>query len=317
LIDVVAQIYLLHAEGGTVNPDSYFLRFPKNERNRIIALPAAITNTQPISGIKWVSSFPDNTQRGIPRASAVLILNDAETGYPVACIEGAQISAMRTAASATLAWRQLRNPDRGPQRIGVVGAGIIARNIMEMFRFDVALIDEILVHDIDPSSATALAGYVEGALKIRSRVVTGLAEIFSADTVVLATTAARPYIADVDLLRPDQVVLNVSLRDLAPELILASWNVLDDVEHCLKAQTSPHLAEQLTGGRAFIAGTLADVMLKRIRPDRSRSLVFSPFGLGVLDLAFGRTVLEEVVDAGSEMAIPDFFAEVQRWETVR
>jgi ornithine cyclodeaminase len=47
------------------------------------------------------------------------------------------------------------------------------------------------------------------------------------------------------------VVLHISLRDLAPEILLASANIVDDIEHCLKANTSPHLTEQLIGNRDF------------------------------------------------------------------
>ena len=93
-------------------------------------------------------------------------------------------------------------------------------------------------------------------------------------------------------------MLHVSLRDLSPEIILGSTNIVDDVEHCLKADTSPHLAEQRLGNRDFVDGTLADVMDGRVALPADRPVVFSPFGLGVLDLAVGKHVYDVVARSG-------------------
>jgi len=107
-------------------------------------------------------------------------------------------------------------------------------------------------------------------------------------------------------------VLHISLRDLAPEILLRSQNVVDDVEHVMKANTSPHLAEQKTGNRSFVTGTLADIMIGRRSVNRSRPIIFSPFGLGVLDLAVGKWVYDQAVASGQELRLSDFF-----YETVR
>jgi ornithine cyclodeaminase len=104
-----------------------------------------------------------------------------------------------------------------------------------------------------------------------------------------------------------------TLRDLAPEVILAASNVLDDVEHCMKANTSPHLAEQATGGREFVAGTLAGVLNSDVAVPDDQPVVFSPFGLGVLDLALGAYVHQQARATGKALAVPEFFAETRRW----
>ena len=109
------------------------------------------------------------------------------------------------------------------------------------------------------------------------------------------------------------VVLHVSLRDLAPEILLASTNVVDDIEHCLKANTSPHLVEQITGNRDFLAGTLAEVMDGRVTVPADRPVIFSPFGFGVLDLAVGKYVYDQVVSADDLHVIDDFFHELRRY----
>ena len=103
IAELVEDTYRIHGAGDSVNPPSYFLRFPDRPSARIIALPASIGGKLRVDGLKWISSFPDNVAAGIPRASAVLILNDHDTGYPFACLESSIISATRTAASAALA----------------------------------------------------------------------------------------------------------------------------------------------------------------------------------------------------------------------
>src|ERR671930_1315486 len=130
-IDVVRDAYFAHARGQSVNPDSYFLRFPEKPDCRIIALPAFVGDGFHVAGLKWIASYPGNVRRGFPRASAVLVLNDYETGYPFAILESSLISAARTAASAVLAADWLGGRTRRAQSLGIVGTGFIARYVYE------------------------------------------------------------------------------------------------------------------------------------------------------------------------------------------
>lgn len=103
IVEVVEAAYRLHGSGRTVNPPSSFLCFPDRPTARMIALPASLGGAARVDGLKWIASFPENVTSGVPRASAVLILNDPDTGYPFACLESSIISATRTAASAASA----------------------------------------------------------------------------------------------------------------------------------------------------------------------------------------------------------------------
>lgn len=178
-IDMVAQTHLTHERGETVNPDSYFLRFPAQPANRIIALPAAIVDSegdQSVSGIKWIAS------------------------YPYALLEGALISAVRTAASAVLGAWWLNGRNRHAPKLSIIGGGVISRNILETF----------------------------------------VADDWSFDSVA-------------QLIRGD------------------------------------------------------------LHVERDKPLIYSPFGMGILDLAIGRMIHNIAVAAGTANAIPSFFGEERRW----
>ena len=314
VVEIVEAAYRVHGGGDTVNPPSYFLRFPDRPTSRIIALPASIGGEVGVDGLKWISSFPENVQRGVPRASAVLILNDHDTGYPLACMEASIISAARTAASAALAADVLTRGRNRPRRIGFFGVGLIARYIHTYLAGTGWDFDEIGVHDLSAEHAEGFQGYLERSGTGTQITIRETAEdlIRNSDFVVFATVAGQPHVSDVDWFTHNPLVLHVSLRDLSPEIILASTNIVDDVDHCLKADTSPHLAEQRTGNRDFLDGTLFDV-LNGLELPTDRPLVFSPFGLGVLDLAVGKHVLDELAAAGELATVPDFFHELSRY----
>jgi ornithine cyclodeaminase len=319
VVALVEDTYRVHGAGDSVNPPSYFLRFPDRPTSRIIALPASLGGDVGVDGLKWVSSFPDNVAAGIPRASAVLILNDRRTGYPFACLESSIISATRTAASAAAGADHLSRGRPRPSRVGFVGTGLIARYVHTFLDATGWTFDEVGLHDLSAGSAAGFRGYLArsadpGSARSPRVTVHRSAEdlIRSSDLVVFATVAARPHVHERSWFDHHPLVLHVSLRDLAPEILLDAVNVVDDVEHCLKADTSPHLAEQATGGRDFLHGTLADVLNGLVTVPADRTVVFSPFGLGVLDLAVGKFVHDAVADRGDLHVVDDFFHERSR-----
>src|SRR5882762_11848318 len=152
-IGIVRDAYLAHDDGHSVNPDSYFLRFPGKPDCRIIALPAYLGNGFDVAGLKWIASYPDNIQRGFPRASAVLVLNNYETGYPFAILESSIISAARTAASAVLAAHWLSGRSRRAHSLGIVGNGFIARYVYDFLVDTGWAIEEVRLYDKSPAES--------------------------------------------------------------------------------------------------------------------------------------------------------------------
>ena len=308
IIEAVRRAYEAHARGASSLPHSTFLRFPDESSNRIIALPAYLGDGFEVAGLKWVSSFPRNLELGLDRASAVLILSSPETGRPEAILEGSIISARRTAASAALAAQHLQGAERAT-RMAVVGCGLINFETVRFVRAACPEVRSLVVFDLDSARAesfrdTCKSAFSELEVETAGRIEEALG---SAPLISLATTATTPHISDLSPCAPGSTILHISLRDLTPEVILANDNIVDDVDHVARAQTSIHLAEQQVGNRDFVRGTLADVLGGTSpRSDERRIAIFSPFGLGVLDLAVGNLVYERSKAQQLGTVIPSF-----------
>ena len=135
------------------------------------------------------------------------------------------------------------------------------------------------------------------------------ATLTSSSLISFATTALKPHVANLEACMPGTTILHISLRDLSAEAILESDNVVDDVDHVCRAETSIHLGEQLTGNRSFIRCTLAEVLSQAALPRRNAEAitVFSPFGLGVLDLAVAQLVYTRARQENLGTTIESFF----------
>ncbi|MEU6587803.1 2,3-diaminopropionate biosynthesis protein SbnB [Streptomyces sp. NPDC046881] len=308
VVAAVRRAYLLHEAGRTALPHSVFLRFPGEPRNRIIGLPAYLGEDEPVTGIKWIASFPGNTAHGLERASAAVILNSVATGQPEALLEGSVISARRTAASAALAAVTLGSsaPETG---VSLIGCGVIGFEILACLRAVLPDLAAVTVFDLDEARAEAFAARCQERWpELKTEVAFSAEEALCAHRLVcLATTAAAPHLT-TDACRRGTLVLHVSLRDLTPGSILTAVNVVDDADHVCRESTSLHLAERLCGDRDFIAASLGSVLNsgRPFRRARDRVTVFSPFGLGALDLALADLVRRRAEALGLGTRVPDF-----------
>jgi ornithine cyclodeaminase/alanine dehydrogenase len=90
----------------------------------IHAMPAFIPAARS-AGLKWVSGYPENSKRGLPYISGLLILNDVDTGLPYAIMDCTWITAYRTGAASALSAKYLARPDS--QVAGILACGVQGR----------------------------------------------------------------------------------------------------------------------------------------------------------------------------------------------
>jgi ornithine cyclodeaminase len=303
VLAAVQKAYETHSRGASSLPHSSFLRFPDSEKDRIICLPAYLGGGYQLAGVKWIASMPDNVARGMERASAVMVLNDRVTGRPRAVIEGSVISKQRTAASAALASKVLAPGE--PGAIGFVGCGPINTSVAQFLKIVWPNVDRVMAFDLNPARAEAfgeaLRAQRPGAdFMVASR----LQELLSlCPMVAFGTTAITPYVGDLDACPAGATILHVSLRDLAAGAILSNHNIVDDLDHVNRAATSIHLASEQEGHTDFVHSSLGDILLGKANlPARDdRKVIFTPFGLGVLDLAVADLVLNTLAEGGGTL----------------
>jgi ornithine cyclodeaminase/alanine dehydrogenase-like protein (mu-crystallin family) len=106
-IDLVRKAMEWQADGSLEVPAKIGIHPPKGRH--INAMPAFIAPLA-AAGLKWVADFPENRSRGLATIHGLIVLNDPETGVPFCIMEGALVTAKRTAAMTGLSFRACALP---------------------------------------------------------------------------------------------------------------------------------------------------------------------------------------------------------------
>lgn len=138
----------------------------------IHAMPAYIPSLES-AGMKWVSGYPGNQARGLPYISGLLILNDPETGIPIAIMDCTWITAKRTGAATALAAKYLARPESAT--VGIVACGVQGRSNLEALACLFA-IKKVKAFDIKPDVAWLCAEEMKAQLGVDIEPVQSLPE---------------------------------------------------------------------------------------------------------------------------------------------
>jgi ornithine cyclodeaminase/alanine dehydrogenase-like protein (mu-crystallin family) len=330
-VDVVADVLVRHASGATTLPAEAYLpwRTVEGADARSLALPGAVWGPRPAIGLKVINSSLGNPDAGRPRAGGLTMVFDRDRAYPVAVMEAAYLSALRTVAYTVLSVRLLAAV--APARIAIIGCGAIgeqhARVLAERYPNSV-----IVLHDRRPERTAAVRDGLRTA-GVAVEVAGGPREaVAGAQLVVTATTTTTPYLS-YEWLSPGALVTHVSLDDVEPEVVaLADVVVVDDWD-LVRADDRRLLgrlyrAGALAGPAGDMAGpadgapapadgkparpprrvdaSLGDVIVGRHpgRTDDRQIVLSNPFGMGILDVALADAVHRRALSGGVGIRLP-------------
>jgi ornithine cyclodeaminase len=299
--EAVASALAAHAKRLCVQPLKLYLRpggrENENERGRLICMPACKNGDDPILGVKVISGFPKNPERGLPRASGIVMLCDYDTGRPIAIMDCQTLSARRTAAVATVCWNYFGYPD---DTIAIIGCGPINHEVVLAINARKKPVRQFRVYDLNRERADNFRRSLAWQLDCEIRVFPDLEScIRGAATVITATSGqnAKGYI-DPAWLHSAKLLVPLSLDDFRPETVLAADKiVVDDFDQCNREEKLFH--KLIRGGRLRreqIYAELGEIVVGA-KPGRTgNEVVFANLmGMGIEDIAVANLVYKIVV----------------------
>ncbi|MPY77232.1 MAG: 2,3-diaminopropionate biosynthesis protein SbnB [Actinophytocola sp.] len=298
-VAALADGLVQHADGKTMQPLKPYLRASGNHiADRIIAMPAHVGDPG-MSGLKWIGSKHDNPDRaGVERASAIIVLNDPSTNYPVALLEGSLISAWRTAAVSALAARHLARD--GFTDVALIGCGVIGSTQLTALLQQFNHIATVHLFDIRPEAAEKLATTVDAEHAVDA-IVEDSAEnaVRAGDLVVPCTLTDKPYIHS-DWLKPGSLLCNVSIMDIHKDVVLtADKVVVDDWE---QSNREKKIINQLVLEGVFsrdqLHAELGEILAGRRagRETDDEIIVLNPMGMAVEDIACAAEIYRRALE---------------------
>jgi len=293
VVDVIEEAARDLGRNDFAQPVKPYLRY-RDLKNRIIAMPAFIGGKFDVAGIKWIASFPDNIDNGIPRAHSVIILNEANTGRPIAVINTALLSIIRTSAVTGL---MIRHFDKvrplGKVNVGMTGWGPIGQHhykmCMEMFG---DRIEKFFSYDLRPGKLDGMD--LPGKEKI---VVTdSWQDAYTQSQVFMTCTVSKaPYI---DIQPPKaSLQLNVSLRDYTTSIFefVKDAIIVDDWEEVCREKTDVEMLHLEKGLQKEGTKSIVDMVVNQCMNDYApdHPIMFNPMGMAVFDMAVAAYYLKE------------------------
>lgn len=317
-VQIIRTVFQMHGQGQTILPDEAYLGWTNasGETVRSLNMPGYLGDPLHVAGTKIINGNIANPQRGLPRASGLTVLFD-DTSVRVVCVmEGAYISSLRTASVTALAAETFQG--NAIRHIAVIGAGVLAQAHIELLARRLPDVQEIALFDLSAERAQEIQSQLAPTLEA-SGIAFRLAKsaedaIRPAQLIVPVTTTTTGYIPYA-WLQPGAILVNVSLDDPLPEIVLKADQVIVDDWSLVRDDTrrllgrmyregtllAPDTAiETIKEGQRRVDAQLGEVVVGA-RPGRRTPqdiILVNPFGLSLEDIALAAHVYRVARERG-------------------
>lgn len=281
---------------------------PRAEASFVHAMPAHLRGADAggdLVGMKWVAGYATNNALGLPGISAVVVLNDPATGIPTAILDGAPITAQRTAAVTGVAIRHFGPRDLGrAARVALLGAGVQGHSHLPVLAHVLPGL-ALRLFDRDPARAAALAGVARETAGIAdvSLHATARDAVEGAD-VVISAAAFGPK-AESQSMTNEWLAQSATVVPIDYATYCAA-SVARDAALFLVDQREQFLYNRETGnfdGYPDPDATIGEAIVRGLARPEGR-VVATHLGVGLADLVFGDAIVRAAVEQGLGTPLP-------------
>ncbi len=296
IIERLDLAFAVKGQGGVDLPPKPEIR-PRPD-SFLHAMPCYVSGDE-AAGIKWVGAFPDNPEKGLPYISALVIMNDPDTGLPLAVMDGTWMTAWRTAAVSAISAQYLARRDS--KVLAVCGAGVQGRTNLSALALVLKELEEVRIYD---TSSDNLARYLDEMAPLHPKLKlkpAGSAQeaIRGADVVLTAGPIfkePKPVIAP-EWLKPGCLGLPLDFDNyFTPEAFLACHKFYtddwDQLEYYHRLGSFPSLPQERTD-----LGDLAAAKAPG-RENDEEIIMACNLGIAMDDMVVGALLMEKAKEKG-------------------
>jgi ornithine cyclodeaminase len=312
-VDLMADALASLSRGASLNPLRTFAWLP-DRRGLIATMPGYLESGEPVGGkafgLKVIGYFPGKREPGVDSHRGFVALFDTDDGEPLAIVDAASITAIRTAAVSGLATRLLARADA--RVLAILGSGVQARTHLEAV-LAVRSPAEVRVWSPAPEGCAEYQRWAESAHGVAVEVPAGAREAVAGADIVCTTTSSSEPVLFGDWLEPGMHVNAVgasmkAARELDGAAVARSSLFVDRRESAENESGDYLLALQEGAiGPGHIRAELGEVVagLARGRTCPEEITLFKSLGLAVEDVAAAAWVLAEArrLDVGLEVTL--------------